>query len=84
MDSDPRIARARKHGAEHLPGMRAAELLERARRHCAPHRHAPGVCRRCLLAEMEAMLLERNPELRRGDAHDLMEEWVRRVGELEH
>ena len=30
------------------------------------------------------MLLEENPEMRRGDAHDLVWEWVRAAEEAEH
>ena len=56
--------------------MRAAELLDRARRRCAAHRNVPGVCRQCLLWEFEAMLLEEHPEMTRGQAHEFVQEWV--------
>ena len=60
------------------------DLLERARERCAEHLPAKGVCRNCFLEEMEDMLLEENPDMRRGDAHDLAWEWVQREGEPEH
>ncbi len=63
--------------------MKTAELWERAKRRCAPHRHVPGVCRKCLLAEMEKMLLEKNPELCPGDAFELVQEWVGATERLE-
>ncbi len=55
-----------------------AELLRRARQRCAQHRGPTrGVCRECLLAEMEEMLLEQNPGLYRGDPFELVQEWAR-------
>ena len=42
--------------------MTPAELLRRARERCDEHRGPThGICRECLLAEMEEMLLEQNP-----------------------
>ncbi len=59
-----------------------AELLRRARERCAQHRGPTrGICRECLLAEMEAMLLEQNPGLCRGDAFELVQEWARAAQE---
>lgn len=61
------------------------ELLRRARERCAHHRGPTrGVCRECLLAEMEEMLLEENPELHRGDAFELVQEWARAAKEHQH
>ena len=55
-----------------------AELLRRAQERCAQHRGpTSGVCRECLLAEMEEMLLEQNPGMYRGDAFELVQEWAR-------
>ncbi len=52
--------------------MTPAELLRRARERCDEHRGPThGICRECLLAEMELMLLERNPGMCRGDAFEL-------------
>ncbi len=55
-----------------------ADLLRRARQRCAQHRGPTrGVCRECLLVEMEQMLLEQNPGLCSGDAFELVQEWAR-------
>ena len=60
-----------------------AELLSRARERCDQHRGPTrGVCRECLLAEMEAMLLEQNLGLCRGDAFELVQEGARNGAEL--
>ena len=59
--------------------MDSDDLLQRARERCAEHLPAQGTCRNCFLEEMEDMVLEENPDMRRGDAHDLVEEWVQRV-----
>ncbi len=34
--------------------------------------------------ELQEMLLEENPDLSRGDAHDLAWEWAARADEAEH
>ena len=60
------------------------DLLQRARERCAEHRPGKGTCRDCFLGGMEDMLLEENPGMWRGDAHDLVREWVRQAGEPEH
>ena len=36
-----------------------------------------GACHECLLAEMEQVLLEENPEMKAGDVFELVQEWVR-------
>ena len=64
--------------------MDSDDLIQRARERCAEHLPASGVCHLCFRAELEEMLLEENPEMRRGGAHDLVDEWVRRAGEPEH
>ena len=59
------------------------DLLERARERCAEHRPGKGLCRDCVVGEMEDMLLEENPGMPRGDAHDLVEElmeWAEEPG----
>ncbi len=58
--------------------MTPAELLRRARERCDEHRGPThGIRRECLLAEMEGLLLEQNPGMCRGDAFELVQEWVR-------
>ncbi len=55
-----------------------AELLRLARRRYAEHRGpTSGICRECFQAEMEQMLLEQNPDMSRGDAFELVQEWAR-------
>ena len=34
--------------------------------------------------QLQALLVEENPELSRGDAHDLAWEWVARADDAEH
>ncbi len=60
------------------------DLLERARERCAEHLGGKEVCRNCVLGEMEDMLLEENPDMRRGDAHDLVWEWVQQAERADH
>ena len=58
--------------------MPAEQLLRRARERCDEHRGPThGICRECLLTEMEEMLLEQNPGMCRGDAFELAQEWAR-------
>ena len=59
--------------------MMLAELLRRVRERCAQHRGPTvGICsRECYQAEMEALLLEQNPGMCRGDAFELVQEWAR-------
>ena len=59
-------------------------LWDRARRRCSGHLPAEGVCRKCLLAEMEEMILEGHPEMCRGDAFELVQEWVLVGEDAEH
>ncbi len=58
------------------------ELVRRARERCKPHRQGVGgVCRECLLAEIEEAIAEEHPELERGDVFELVQEWLRAVEE---
>ena len=43
-----------------------------------------SACRTCLLDEFTELVLEENPDLSRGDAHDLAWEWGARADEAEH
>ena len=61
--------------------MNADTLLQRASERCSQHRQVPGFCNDCAMDELQEMLLEENPELSRGGAHDLAWEWVARVDE---
>ncbi len=54
--------------------MEPAEFWDRACRRCAQD---VGACHECLLAEMEQVLLEENPEMKAGDVFELVQEWVR-------
>ena len=61
------------------------ELVRRARRRCQHHRRGVGgVCRECLLAEIEQAIADEYPELKRGDVSELVQEWIRMEGELAH
>ena len=42
-----------------------------------------GICRECLLAEMEEMLLVQNPGMYRGDAFELVQEWAAADGPVQ-
>ncbi len=59
-------------------------LAARAQERCAHREDASGFCRRCLLEEMEQMIAEENPEMKRADAFELVQEWLRAAHELEH
>ncbi len=61
------------------------ELVHRGRRRCQhPRRGVGGVCRECLLAEIEQAIADEYPELKRGDVFELVQEWIRMEGELAH
>ena len=62
------------------------ELVRRARERCKHHRQPAvgGVCRECLLAEIEEAIAEEHPELKRGDVFELVQEWLRAVDEAVH
>ncbi len=51
------------------PTISAEELVRRARERCKHHRQpgVGGVCRECVLAEIEQAIAEEHPELKRGD-----------------
>ncbi len=51
------------------------ELVHRARARCKHHRQpgVGGVCRECLLAEIEQAIADEHPELDRGDVFDLVQ-----------
>ncbi len=51
--------------------MDAETLIQRAQERCSKHLPGVGFCRDCVMDEPQEMLLEENPELSRGDAHDL-------------
>ncbi len=62
--------------------MTSDELVTRARLRCSRHRGpTSGCCRQCFMDEMEEMLPDENHGMKRDDAHLLVLEWVRRVGE---
>ena len=64
----------------------SGELVRRARERCECH-HQPGVggvCRECLLAEIEQAIAEEHPELERGEVLELVQEWIRLEGILTH
>ena len=63
--------------------MDAETLLKRAAQRCSKHLPGRGFCHDCVMDELQEMLLAENPELSRGDAHDLAWEWVARADEAE-
>ncbi len=62
--------------------MDADTLLQRASERCSQHLPGTGFCNDCVMDELQEMLLEENPELSRGDAHDLAWEWAARADEV--
>ncbi len=62
------------------------ELVRRARKRCKQHRPARvgGVCRACLLAEIEQAIADEHPEMKRGDVFELVCEWLRTEDDLAH
>ncbi len=65
--------------------MTSDELIARARQRCSRHRGpTSGMCRQCFLDEMEEMLLDENHGMKRGEAHDLVWDWVQRAGQSEN
>ncbi len=62
------------------------ELVRRARARCKHHRQpgVGGVCRECILAEIEQAIAEEHPELKRGDVFELVQEWLRTVDDRLH
>ena len=64
--------------------MDAETLIQRAQERCSKYLPGRGSCRSCVLEEMEEGLLEENPELSRGDCHDLVWSCVVATNEAEH
>ena len=65
--------------------MSPAERLSASARSRCSHRADPiGFCRRCLLEEMEQMIAEENPEMKRADAFELVQDWTLVADEPEH
>ncbi len=62
------------------------ELVRRARKRCKHHRQpgVGGVCRECLLAEIEQAIAEEHPELERGEVLELVQEWLRLEDDHKH
>ena len=60
-------------------------FLARVRARCAPHRNSVGgYCLACFLAELEDVLLEENPWMKRDDAFELVQEWRLAADEMAH
>ncbi len=49
-----------------------------------PSADVGGVCRECLLAEIEQAIAEEHPELKRGDVFELVQEWLRLEDDRKH
>ncbi len=62
------------------------ELVRRARERCKHHRQpgVGGVCRNCLLIEIEQAIAEEHPEMKRGDVFELVQEWLRLEDDRKH
>ena len=73
--------RAPLGGLDRIGAVTSSELLRRVEARCARHRNVPGICRECVLTEMEEMLVEENPGMKRGDAFELVQEWLRTADE---
>ena len=73
LSSAPRVACRRSEGLTRPPSLGSP-------------RRGPtkGVCHRCIVDEMEEMLVEENPGLASGDAVELVAEWLRTVDEPTH
>ena len=64
------------------PTISAEELVRRARKRCKQHRNRiGGVCQECVLTEIEQAIADEHPELNRGEALELVQEWLRVVDE---
>ena len=65
--------------------MAAEKFIARVKARCAPHRNGVGgYCLSCFLAELEDVLLEENPWMKRDDAFELVQEWRMAGDEAEH
>ncbi len=62
------------------------ELVRRTRARFKHHRvpGVGGVCRNCLLIEIEQAIAEEHPELDRGEVFELVQEWLRAVDKTVH
>ncbi len=62
------------------------ELVPRARERCMHHRQpgVGGLCRECLLTEIEQAIAEEHPELDRGEVFELVQGWLRAVDKKFH
>ena len=62
------------------------ELVRRARARCKHHRQpgVEGVCRNCLLIEIEQAIADEHPELDRGEVFELVQEWIRLEDDRKH
>ena len=57
--------------------MDSAAFLERIKARCATHRGpTAGFCRECFCAELEDVLCEEHPDMKRGDAFELVQQWL--------
>ncbi len=64
----------------------AGAVVKRARELCQRHRvgAVSGCCRECFGRAVEEYLARENPEMKRGDVFDLVQEWLLKAGEPEH
>ncbi len=60
--------------------------VRRARARCKHHRQpgVGGVCRECLLAEIEQAIADEHPELDRSEVFELVQEWLMDEDEPAH
>ncbi len=68
------------------PTISAEELVHRARERCKHHRQpgVGGVCRNCVLIEIEQAIADEHPEMKRGDVFELVQEWFRTDPDSQH
>ncbi len=59
--------------------MDSEELYRRTRERHFRHSTVAGICRLCVMEELEEMILEEHPGMARGDAFDLVQEWFMTV-----
>ena len=58
------------------PTISVEEMARRARERCRHHRRGVGgLCRDCLLAEVELALAEHHPEMKPGDPFELSQHY---------
>ncbi len=74
VEQNPRMKETR-------PGFgRGVVVLARYKHHREPG--VVGVCRECLLAEIEQAIAKEHPELERGEVFELVQEWLRLEDDL--